>query len=291
MDVHWFPGHMAKALKNIEEYLPLVDFIVEMADARIPRSSRNPSFLDIIGQTPHILLLNKKDLADPNRTAEWLKHYEAEGLRTLACNTQDSNDVKTLRNLALEISADKLAKIEEKGRQNRPLRIMILGIPNTGKSTLINALSAKKAAKVSNQAGVTRGPQWIKTRDMALELLDMPGVLWPKLETREAKLHLAATGAIQDRILPLEEVAYFSFMELMELYPDALKARYKLDWEDGEDTYDLYLEAARKAGAIQSGGKVDERRFASRFLTDLRNGILGPMTLETVEGPRDHDGF
>lgn len=282
MDINWFPGHMAKALRNIEEHLPLVDVVIETADARIPSSSRNPELKKRIRNKPHILVLNKSDLADPIESKLWIEHYQAEGLKAIDVNAKDQNNLRKIRDIAFSLAQEKLDRIEAKGRSNRPLRIMLVGIPNTGKSTIINALSARRAANTENRPGVTRGPQWVKTKDFKMELLDMPGVLWPKLETNEEKLSLASTGAIKDHVLPMEELAFFLFKKLCEKYPELIEARYKIDLTPS-DMYELYLSAARRRGCIMSGGRVDEARFSELLINEFRNGSIGRITLETVQ--------
>lgn len=282
MNINWFPGHMAKALRNIEEYLPMVDVVIETSDARIPRSSRNPELSKRIKNKPHILVFNKSDLADPEQTKFWIQSLESDALHVLTSNAKDQNSLKKVRDLAKSLAQDKLDRIEEGGRQNRPLRIMFVGIPNTGKSTLINAMSARRAANTANTPGVTRGPQWVKTKDSKVELLDMPGVLWPKLETDEEKLSLAATGAIRDTVLPMEELAFFLFKHLLKLYPEAIESRFRIQNTD-IDPYDLYLQAAKRRGCIMSGGRIDEVRFAELFIHEYRNGTIGRMTLEQIE--------
>lgn len=280
MNINWFPGHMAKALRNIEEYLGLVDIVVETIDARIPRSSRNPKLDEILkDRVERILILNKTDLADPQNTDSWISYYKEEGIDAIASNSLERNSAQKILNQAQELTKDKFAKREENNRGFRPLRIMIVGVPNTGKSTLINTLAGRKAANTSNKAGVTRGPQWINTNNKTVELLDMPGVLWPKLETEEQKLGLAATGAINDDLLPTEEVAYELFKQILVQYPEDLMERFKLESLEMHP-YEIFLEAARKRGTIQSGGKIDEHRFSKLFITEFRAAKIGRISLE-----------
>lgn len=279
MDINWFPGHMAKALRNIKEHLPLVDAVVETCDARIPRSSRNPELAKILRDKPSVIVLNKADLADDAVTQSWIRHWAEEEIRAIACNSKTKEGFKKVTDACYKLAEEKLAKIEASGRRNRPLRLMVVGIPNTGKSTLINSMTGRKAAQTSDRPGVTRGPQWIRSKDSKLEWLDMPGVLWPKLETAEQKLSLSATGAIKDQVLPIEEVAFFLFRDLLKLYPELLTERYRLRHIDTEP-YEIYLEAARMRGCIRSGGRVDELRFAELFINEFRGGTIGRISLE-----------
>ncbi len=279
MNINWFPGHMAKALRNIREHLPLVDVVVETADARIPRSSRNPELQKILAGKPTILVLNKADLADPEVTELWVRDGSENDLVLIPCNSKTRDGFKQVTLEANKLVSEKLKRIADSGRENRPLRLMVVGIPNTGKSTLINSMSGRKSAQTSDRPGVTRGPQWVRSRDQKLEWLDMPGVLWPKLETEEQKLNLAATGAIADNVLPVEEVAFKLFTHLLHTYPHLLQERYKLRHPEA-DPYDVYLEAARRRGTILSGGRVDELRFAELFLNEFRGGTIGRISLE-----------
>lgn len=281
MDINWFPGHMAKALRNIKEHLPMVDVVVETCDARIPRSSRNPALARILADKPQILVFNKADLADPKVTEEWVRYYSRHKLTMVPCNSKNREGFRRVTEEAYKLVAEKLDRIAARGRDNRPLRLMVVGIPNTGKSTLINSMSGRKAAQTSDRPGVTRGPQWVRSKDTKLEWLDMPGVLWPKLETDEQKLSLSATGAIKDQVLPIEEVSFFLFRKLLELCPEYLRERYRLRHMES-DPYDIYLEGARMRGCILSGGRVDEQRFAELFLNEFRGGMIGRISLETI---------
>ena len=280
MNINWFPGHMAKALRNIEEYLPKVDLIIETADARIPRSSRNPALDKLLAdRRPRILILNKLDLADPQITDTWISKFKDGNILTLPSNSLDKRSAQKVLDAAQGLLQDKIDYREDNQRGFRPMRLMIVGVPNTGKSTLINTLAGRRAANASNKAGVTKGPQWIKAQNKNFELLDMPGVLWPKLETQEQQLGLAATGAIKDDLLPIEEVAYELFKQILVWYPDELSARYKLDNLE-QMPYDLFLEAAKKRGTIQSGGRIDETRFSKLLIKEFRDATIGRISLE-----------
>ncbi len=279
--VNWFPGHMAKTLRTIGEKLRLVDAVIETCDARIPMSSRNPELDKLIGDKPRLLLLGKEDLADPAVTAEWIAYFKHMGISAVACDNTKRSGVERIRKACLEMSADRISRAHEKGRVFRPARAMVVGIPNTGKSTLINSLSGRAAARTEDRPGVTRAPQWVRTTD-GLELMDMPGVLWPALGERTRQLHLAATGAIKDDILDVEEIAEDTLATLIRLYPAAVVERYKAD--DLElPIHEQLDELARKRGCILSGGRVDRARFATLLLDEFRSGRIGRLSLESPE--------
>ena len=224
MSIQWFPGHMAKALRDFRNHLKNVDCVIELADARIPSSSRNPLLKKPMKQS-HVLVLGKSDLADGRETDRWLSFYARQGVQAAAIDARNPNDLKKVRQILIEIQSDILAKAQAKGRRIRPLRVIVAGIPNTGKSSLINGLCGRKSAQTANRPGVTRAVHWLRA-GTDFELMDTPGVLWPKLETRSEQVLLAATGAIRDEILPREEVAQSILLLLEELYPEAMKTRY-----------------------------------------------------------------
>jgi len=281
MDVNWFPGHMAKTLRDLKEYLKLVDIVVETCDARIPESSRNPELRRLIGQKPHILVLNKADLADPDMTERWVAWYRQRGLNVLACTGTRKSGLSDLANMARAINKPKTDRMAAKGRIFQPVRLLIAGIPNTGKSTLINALAGKKIAQTADKPGVTRHLSWIRSGS-DLELLDSPGVLWPKLGTKRHQLNLAATGAIRDDVLPLEEIAAEMLVLLSKIYPELISARYHLDAMDAPAEV-LLDQAARKRGCLLPGDRTDTRKFAILFLDELRAGKIGRISLEKPE--------
>ncbi|MBP7401861.1 MAG: ribosome biogenesis GTPase YlqF [Clostridia bacterium] len=279
--VNWFPGHMAKTLRAIGDRLRQVDAVIETCDARIPVSSRNPELDRLIGDKPRLLLLGKEDLADPVVTAEWIAYFRHMGIPAVACDNTRRNGVDSVRRACLEMSADRIARAREKGRVFRPARAMVVGIPNTGKSTLINSLAGRASTRTEDRPGVTRNPQWVRTED-GLELMDMPGVLWADLGDRTKQMHLAATGAIKDDILDIEEIAEETLADLIRTYPAAVTARYKaerLDLPIHEQLDDL----ARRRGCILSGGRVDRARFAAVLLDELRSGRIGRISLERPE--------
>ncbi|MDU6445106.1 MAG: ribosome biogenesis GTPase YlqF, partial [Streptococcus sp.] len=224
--IQWFPGHMSKARRQVQENLKHVDFVTILVDARLPLSSQNPMLTKIVGDKPKLMILNKADLADSNRTKEWRNYFEKQGIKTLAVNSKEQATVKLVTDAAKSLMADKLAKLRERGIQKETLRTMIIGIPNAGKSTLMNRLAGKKIAVVGNKPGVTKGQQWLKS-NKDLEILDTPGILWPKFEDEIVGLKLALTGAIKDQLLPMDEVTIFGLNFFKEYYPERLVERFK----------------------------------------------------------------
>lgn len=284
MEINWFPGHMAKTLREMKDHLKRVEIVLETCDARIPESSRNPELDRILGQKPRILLLNKADLADPKATAVWLEFYRAAGITALACESTRHGGLDQVRKTIISMNRQKIDQAMAKGRLIRPIRVMVAGIPNTGKSTLINNLCGKKAAQVADRPGVTRSSLWVRAGS-ELELMDTPGVLWPRLGSLDNKICLAATGAIRDELLPVEEVAAMMLRKLSEHYPELISQRYKLATIQDEEGRllsegDLIGLAAKKRGCLLPGGKIDVTRFAILFLDELRAGRIGRMTLE-----------
>ena len=281
--INWFPGHMRKALNDVQENLKLVDIVFETCDARIPFSSRNPELDKIIGNKPRVVILNKSDLADPGVTKTWIEHFRSQGVSAVALESTRKKGLDDLIKESRKLCSDILEKAASKGRIGRPIRAMVVGVPNTGKSTLINALCGRKVAVTGDKPGVTRTPKWVKT-DGQLELMDMPGVLWPKIQTKRSQLVLTATGAVKQEVTDSVEIAYETIKILLDRYPNELCERFKIAPPDDEefiyDDYDRFLEMARKRGCIMSGGRVDEDRFAKVFLDDLRQARIGRITLE-----------
>lgn len=276
-EVNWYPGHMTKAMRDIKAKLKLVDLVIELADARIPASSRNPELNKLLLNKPRLLVLSKKDLADPTWTERWLNKYQTESLAAAAFNLATIKGMNDLAQKCRELVADKLRRAEDKGRSGRPVRAMVLGIPNTGKSTLINSFAGRKAVVTGDRPGVTRALQWVRTGD--LELMDVPGVLWPKITSAHAQLVLAATGAVKDQVFDVEDIAARMIECLAELYPLPLMERLKLTDLD-QPVWQLYEEGARNRGCLQSGGKLNTLRFATLFLDELRSGKMGKITLD-----------
>lgn len=274
-NIQWFPGHMSKARRQVQENLKHVDFVTILVDARLPLSSQNPMLTKIVGDKPKLMILNKADLADSNRTKEWRNYFEKQGIKTLAVNSKEQATVKLVTDAARSLMADKLAKLRERGIQKETLRTMIIGIPNAGKSTLMNRLAGKKIAVVGNKPGVTKGQQWLKS-NKDLEILDTPGILWPKFEDEVVGLKLALTGAIKDQLLPMDEVTIFGLNFFKKYYPERLVERFKgINLE--EEAPEIIMAMTQKLGF-----RDDYDRFYSLFVKDVREGKLGRYTLDVV---------
>ncbi len=285
--IHWYPGHMASASRELKGAWRHIDAVVEIGDARIPLASRNPLFLEFQPPKPHILLLSHADLADPEVSRLWQAHFLDRGLTALFCDLRNAADIRFIRRRLLLFHAPLLEKAQSQGRLARPLRVLVTGIPNTGKSTLINQFVGKKSARVESRPGVTRQQSWLKSGN-DLHFLDTPGILPPKLADREGAMGLAATGAIRDSILPLEEVARWLFRRLTLLYPDEMTLRYGS--LQGLSLDQAFEAAALTMGCQLAGGKPDLTRFSTMLLDDFRGKRIGRISLEQVP-PRqtDHD--
>lgn len=279
--VHWFPGHMAKATRMIKEYVKKVDVVIELLDARIPRSSANPVISEVVGQKPHIVVLNKADLANPQATKEWVAYFEKQGLTVLAIDSKTGKGNKQLVKAVERLAQPIIDKWKNKGIRSRSVRTIILGIPNVGKSTLINKLAGAAATRTADKPGHTRGQQWVKI-GKDLELLDTPGVLWPKLEDQRAAARLAMTGAISDDVYDLESVMKQLLNQVNEANPDLLAERYKLKPEELGDANQLLESIGRCRGCLVSGGIVDLEKARRIVLADYRNQKLGNLTLDGV---------
>ena len=274
-DIQWFPGHMTKTRRMIEENLRLVDAVVEIVDSRIPESSRNPVINELVSSKPRILLLNKCDYSDDSATNRWREYYEKQGFGVLVCDCRSGKGInKFLPMLKSRLSA-LLQKRREKGNIGKALRIMVVGVPNVGKSSFINRMANAKKVKVEDRPGVTRRKQWV-TIDKEVELLDMPGILWPKFDDKRVALKLAFTGAIKDDVTDVEALAMELGAYLSEHYPEKLKERYKLDSFEGN----ILELIARKRGMMISGGEPDTERAAITLLDEYRSGKIGKITLE-----------
>ena len=273
--IQWFPGHMSKARRQVQESIKFVDFVTVLVDARLPLSSQNPMLTKIVGEKPKLLILNKADLADPVRLKEWQTYFEGQGILTLALNSKEQSAVKKVTDVAKKLMADKLARQKERGIRIETLRTMIIGIPNAGKSTLMNRLAGKKIAVVGNKPGVTKGQQWLKS-NKDLEILDTPGILWPKFEDETVALKLALTGAIKDNLLPMDEVTIFGLNYFKEHYPEDLVGRYK-QLDLSQEAPDIIMDMTQKLGF-----RDDYDRFYSLFVKDVRDGKLGRYCLDTV---------
>ncbi|MEH7234791.1 ribosome biogenesis GTPase YlqF [Bacillus sp. JJ1562] len=278
MTIQWFPGHMAKARRQVTEKLSLIDIVFELVDARIPASSRNPMIDEIIKNKPRLLLLNKADMADPKVTKEWIQYYKKNGVHALAINSQEGDGMKQIVSEAREILKEKFDKMAAKGIRPRAIRALIVGIPNVGKSTLINRLAKKNIAQTGNRPGITKAQQWIKV-GKELELLDTPGILWPKFEDQEVGLKLATTGAIKDTILNLQDIAVYALRFLEENYPEHVKERFTLE-EIPDDIVLLFDEIAKRRGTRMSGGVTDYDKTAELIIREIRSEKLGRLTFE-----------
>ena len=273
--IQWFPGHMSKARRQVQENIKFIDFVTILVDARLPLSSQNPMLTKIVGDKPKLLILNKADLADPVRIKEWQSYFESQEIPTLSINSKEQSAVKKVTDAAKKLMADKLARQKERGIRIETLRTMIIGIPNAGKSTLMNRLAGKKIAVVGNKPGVTKGQQWLKS-NKDLEILDTPGILWPKFEDETVALKLALTGAIKDNLLPMDEVTIFGLNYFKEHYPEELTARFK-QLDLSQEAPDMIMDMTQKLGF-----RDDYDRFYSLFVKDVRDGKLGRYCLDTV---------
>ncbi len=281
--IQWYPGHMAKARRMMQENLGMVDVLCEILDARIPHASRNPDLNALAAGKPRIIVLGRADLADPKQTAAWKKHYEKQGFPVLVCDSRSGKETAAFNSIVRTLLADRIRLWNEKGQQGRKIRLMTVGIPNVGKSTFINTLAGRKAAIAGDRPGVTRGKQWIGV-NAGMELLDTPGVLWPKFDDPEVGRLLAVTNAIRAEVLDREELAADFLRRLCCLYPEAIRQRYKIEPDAEKSAYTLLEEAARKRGLLISGGEPDMERMANTLLTEYHSGKLGRLTLEEAPG-------
>lgn len=280
--IQWFPGHMTKTRRMITANLSLVDAVVEILDARIPVSSRNPEMDRLTGGKPRLLILNKSDMADERTTQQWLHRLRRSGCAAVAMDCKSGKGVKQFHPALRELLKEQLAQWRAKGLVNRPIHVMVVGIPNVGKSSFINKMAGSKRAKVEDRPGVTRTKQWVKLGD-GVEMLDTPGVLWPKFDDQQAAQRLAFTGAINDDVLDIEALAMLLLEYLHEAYSQALTARYKIDLPEGTEGRILLEELGRKRGMLVSGGEVNTERAAITLLDEFRSGKLGRITLEAPE--------
>lgn len=287
MQIQWFPGHMAKARRQVEEKLSIVDIVIELVDARAPASSENPMLQEIIKDKKKIMILMKKDLADPKATNKWLNHFRDKNIPAIAINVNDKKDIKSLIQLASKVGEEQKQKWKKKGVQAQAIRAMVLGIPNVGKSSLINRLANKKVANIGNRPGITKQQLWIKV-NKDFELLDTPGILWPKFEDEKVGYRLAAIGTIKDQLLSLEDIVAFFLTFMQENYPSLLEKRYNIT-ADMNDMWEIFEQIGKQRGALESGGHVNFSRVAEIVLQDLRTGRIGNITLEDVEERADAD--
>lgn len=280
-NIQWFPGHMTKTRRKIQEILPIIDAVAEIVDARIPVSSRNPDLNDIIKDKPLMILLNKCDMADPAETAKWIEYYKKQGISAVPVDCKTGKGVGNFKDMVKTVLSGKLEQYREKGMVGKPLRVMVVGIPNVGKSTFINRIAGNSRVKAENRPGVTRGNQWV-TIDKQLELLDTPGVLWPKFEDQTVGERLAFTGAVKDTVVDIELLAVRLIENLKESYPHLLTARYGLtDLED--EPYEILCAIGKRRGMVIRGGETDTERASAMLLEEYRNCKIGRISLERVE--------
>jgi len=288
--INWYPGHMAKTRREIIEDLKLIDVVIELLDGRIPISSRNPDIAEITKNKDRIIVLNKSDLSDKKENEKWIKHFKENALIAIECDSNNGRGINEVLRAIEKIKEKEMQEYASKGRTGRKIRAMILGIPNVGKSSFINRVSKTNRLEVGNKPGVTKKKQWIRINDK-IELLDTPGVLWPKFDNEKVALNLAYTGSIKDEILPQTEIAYQLLKYLLENYKGSISERYKLSTDyidkvlnqnqpDNFNIYEIMQEIGKKRGAIVSGGQVDDEKVARIILDDFRSGKMGKITLE-----------
>ena len=282
MNIQWYPGHMTKTRRQIQADLKLVDLVAEIIDARIPISSRNPDIDEIVGDKPRLIILNRADQADPAMNKVWGDWFRQRGWWVMETNARDGKGVNQFSAAIKTALKEKLEQWKAKGLVGRPVRAMVVGVPNVGKSTFINQVAKKKSAKAGNKPGVTRGKQWVNV-DAGLELLDTPGILWPKFEDETTGIHLAFTGAVKDEIMDLETLACHLIEILAKRYPQALLERFKVEVDPEQPGWELLEQCGRKRGFLISGGEVDTERMAKTLLDEFRGGKLGRFTLELPE--------
>lgn len=282
MNIQWFPGHMTKAQRMIEENIKMVDAVCEIMDARIPRSSRNPDIDRLAAGKPRLVILNRTDLADPAMTARWRKYFEQQGMAILETDAKSGKGVTSFAPAVRRLLRDRISEYEAKGQVGRTLRVMILGIPNVGKSTFINKVAGRKAAIAGDKPGVTRGKQWINI-DSGLDLLDTPGILWPKFDSQEVGEMLAITNAIKADVLDKETLGANFILRLSRMYPQALRDRYKIEAQEDMNGFELLELAAKKRGFLVSRGEYDIERMANTLLGEYHDGKLGRLTLEAPD--------
>ena len=282
MNIQWYPGHMTKTRRQMTEDVKFVDMVAEVVDARIPISSRNPDIDAMVGEKPRMIIFNRADQADPAATAVWKAWYREKGYAVLETDAKTGKGVNQFSAVIKSALKEKIAQWQAKGQVGRPVRVMVVGVPNVGKSTFINKVAKRKSAKAGDRPGVTRGKQWVNV-DSGLDMLDTPGILWPKFEDETTGMHLAFTGAVKDDILDTEALAAGLLELLRDRYPQSLADRYKLTADPELAGWELLEQAARKRGMLISGGEVDAERMSRVLLDEFRGGKLGRFTLEMPE--------
>lgn len=281
MNIQWFPGHMTKTIRLIEENIKLVDIVVEILDARLPKSSKNPEIDNLIKNKPRLVVLNKSDIADSVQTQKWINHFASQGISAIAVSSTTGKSLKIVLDKCTEVLKDKIEAWKKRGIVNRSVKIMVVGVPNVGKSSFINKIANKKSAKVGDRPGVTRGKQWIRIAS-GFELLDTPGVLWPKFDDMEVGIKLAFCGAVKDEIMDIELLAVKLLEYLKEEYPASLTERYKMKDFENLDGYEMLIMLGKKRGFVVSGGEIDTLRAANILLDEFRGALLGKITLDKV---------
>lgn len=289
MNIQWFPGHMTKARRMIAENVKFVDAVCEVIDARIPMSSRNPDLDDMAGGKPRLVVMNRVDQADPSITRLWSDYFKRSGFAVLETDCKSGMGTKAFLSAVRRLLKPKLDEYAAKGQTGRQLRVMIVGIPNVGKSTFINKIARRKAAITSDRPGVTRGKQWINI-DSGLELLDTPGILWPKFDSQEVGENLAFTGAVKDEIMDRETLAANLLLRLRDYYPERVEERYKFSPGRDMSGFDMLEAAAKKRGFLISGGEYDLERMSAVLLDEFRGGKLGRISLEKPPQPEESNG-
>lgn len=286
MNIQWYPGHMTKTRRQMEQDIRLVDAVCEIVDARIPLSSRNPDIDVICGNKPRMIILNRIDMADSAATKLWAKYFREQGMIVLETDCKNRKGTNQFAPAIRELLKEKLQRYQEKGQVGRTIRVMVVGIPNVGKSTFINQVSGRKSAKAENRPGVTRGKQWIAV-ERGLELLDTPGILWPKFEDPQVGMRLSYTGAVKDDVVDIETLAMHLIELLVKSYPEALIQRYKIELPTDVAGLELLECCGKKRGMLISGGEVDIERMSRVLLEEFRSGKLGRFTLELPEKEAD----
>ena len=284
MDFQWYPGHMTKAKRMMQENMKLIDIMIELVDARIPLSSRNPDIDQLAANKSRLILLNKTDMADERVTAQWEEYFKEKGFHVARTNARSGKGVKGTQAIVMDACKEKLERDRKRGIKNRPIRAMIAGIPNVGKSTFINTFAGKACAKTGNKPGVTKGKQWIRL-NKSVELLDTPGILWPKFEDQEVGMRLAYIGSIKDDILNIEELALGLIGYLQEFYPAAIRERYNV--EEELKPLDILTAVAKARGCLKKGEELDYEKASRLLLEEFRSGKLGKVTLEFPKGPEE----
>ncbi len=280
MNYQWYPGHMTKARRMMEENIKLIDLVIEVVDARIPMSSRNPDIDNLAKNKARLILLNKSDLSDERLNAVWIDYFKSQGFFVLKINSRTGAGIKQINATVAEACKEKIERDKKKGIMNRPVRAMVVGIPNVGKSTFINSYAGKACAKTGNKPGVTKGKQWIRL-NKNIELLDTPGILWPKFDNQEVGKRLAMIGSMNDEVIHLDELALDTIKYIMQAYPNNLNERYGVD--ENQEALQIMKEIAAKRGCLKRGGMVDYEKAALIIMDDYRSGRLGRITLESPE--------